>query len=1121
MKQKLIFLLLGLPFILSSQVTITPSIFDVNQSITITVDTNSTATDCNGFSSPAKVYIHTGVGPESNPWTYVIGNWGQDDGVGEMTDNGDGTWSITFTPEAYYGLTTEQASTITKMGMVFRNEDGSQEFKDNGCTDFFFNVGSFQLTLTLPTQSLTTLISGQTLAIAATTSLSADFVLKANGTTINTSSNTTSYSFNHVVTENTNYSLEATNDGNTLSKAFQAIVSITEETVPAGMKDGINLDTNDNSKATLVLYAPNKDVVHLIGDFNNWQVDNTYLLKKDSPNNRFWIELTGLTPQTNHMYQYLVDGDIVIADPYSTTILDEFNDGFINSTTYPNLPAYPTGQTNHAVTLLRTGDTPYNWQTTNFQPPAKTDLVIYELLIRDFDALHSFDAVKDRLDYLQSLGINAIEFMPVSEFDGNESWGYNPSFHMALDKYYGTPTAFKQFIDECHNRGIAVILDVVYNHASGQNPFYRMWNTDNGGYGGQASNDSPFFNPVATHSYSVFNDFNHSQQATKDYVKRTTQYWIEEYKIDGFRWDLTKGFTQNCTGSETCTNAFQADRVAVLKEYADYQWAMDTDFYVIFEHLGGNTEETEWVNYRLGEGKGIMVWGNHNFNYNEATMGFHDSGKSDFSWISYLNRGWTVPANISYMESHDEERLMYKKLQFGNSSGGYNIQTLSTALDRMELAGAFYFTVPGPKMIWQFGELGYDISIDDPCRVCNKPIRWDYFTEPDRKAIYDLWSVLINLKLNEPIFKTSAFSLDVGNSNGLKTIHLTLASAAAEEIKYVTIIGNFGVTSQNITPNFQETGVWYEFLNGNLEYVVNNTSDPISLQPGEFRIFGNNPTSLLPNNNIEDEDNDGVADADDLCPNTALNTTVDVDGCEVFTLPANNFALQINSETCRSSNNGSISITAVENLNYTITIIGDGVNITEAFTTDYTANNLEAGDYSACITVEGQSGYEQCFNVTITEPEDLAVFSRVNNSTGKVSLDLSGSSSYKIKLNGKLIETSNSEIELSLNIGENILNVEGEKICQGIYEETIYYSPKMIVFPNPINKDVLSINLGSGETSQVQISLYTILGKLVYSKIMIPQNNLIRLDFYAFAKGMYVLNVVTDKESKSFKLIKQ
>jgi len=784
MKQKLLYLLFFLPFIVASQVqnvtfTVSPSPFNEDDQITITVSDLD----------PVSVWGVTDIYLWA--WSYDLngansmdsptnGSWNTSDEVQKLTNNGNGTYSIIFTPTTFYNRTD-----IGSIGFLVKAKDGTGDKKSQ---DNIETIG----TVTIP--------------------------------------------------------------------------DVTEASVPNGMVDGINLNSNDNTKATLVLYAPNKDFVNVIGDFNSWQRDDTnYLLKKDSAKNRFWIELTGLIPQTNHMYQYLVDGTIRIADPYSTTILDESNDGFIENITYPNLPAYPSGQTNHIVTLLRTGDAPYNWQTSNFQPPAKTDLVIYELLIRDFDELHSFNAVKARLDYLQELGVNAIEFMPVSEFDGNESWGYNPSFHMALDKYYGTPTAFKQFIDECHKRGIVVILDVVYNHATGQNPFYRMWNTDNGGYGGQASNDSPFFNPTATHAYSVFNDFNHSQQATKDYVKRTTQYWIEEYKIDGFRWDLTKGFTQNCTSSdEGCTGSYQADRVAVLKEYADYQWAKNSDFYVIFEHLGGNTEETEWVNYRLNEGKGIMVWGNHNSNYNEATMGYHDSGKSDFSWISYKNRGWSVPANVSYMESHDEERLMYKNLQYGNSSGSYSIKSLSTALDRMEMAGAFYFTVPGPKMIWQFGELGYDISIGDPCRVCNKPILWNYFSEPDRKDLYNSWSKLIKLKEQIDIFKTDNFTLDVGNTNGLKKIQLT-DNAANAEVKYVTIIGNFGVTTQSINPAFQETGTWFDLLNDNTSITVTNVNAMISLQPGEFKIYGNNQVVLA----VEDID---IIDTFTLYPNPANNS---------------------------------------------------------------------------------------------------------------------------------------------------------------------------------------------------------------------------------------------------------
>jgi len=843
--KKITFLLLFITSLGFSQVTITPSTFEVTESITISIDANSSATDCNGFSNPTKVYMHSGVGTVTNAWeTSVVGNWGLDDGVGEMTLNSSNNrWEITIIPKIYYALTDTQATSVTNMGMVFRNETGAQEMKDNGCNDFIYNVGSFQLTLNSPSSSITVLNSGQNLSINATTSLTANFTLKADGAIIDQKPNLTTYTFSPTVTQNTTYTLEATNNGETKSTTFQAIINptVTEETVPSGMKDGINLNPSDNTKATLVFYAPGKEFIHVIGSFNNWQIDNAYLLKKDSAENRFWIELTGLIPQTDYSYQYIIDADLKVADPYSTVVLTESNDQYINVITYPDLPSYPTGETNHAVTLLRTGDAAYVWQTTSFTKPAKTDLVIYELLIRDFDALHSYDAVKARLDYLEDLGINAIEFMPVMEFDGNESWGYNPSFHMALDKYYGNTTSFKQFIDECHRRGIAVIIDVAFNHATGQNPYYRMWNTNDGGYGGTASPDNPFFNQVATHSYGVFNDFNHSQQATKDYVKRVTQYWIDEYKIDGFRWDLTKGFTQNCTASdESCTGSYQQDRVDILKEYADDQWDIDPDFYVIFEHLGTNNEETQWVNYRLGEGKGIMVWGNHNNNYNQATMGFNNN--SDFSWISYKNRGWSVPANVSYMESHDEERLMYKNIQFGNSNGSYNVKTSTTALDRMELAGAFYFTVPGPKMIWQFGELGYDISINQNDRTGNKPIKWEYFDDQNRKDIYNTWAKLISLKLNYNIFETSDFTLDVSNSNGLKKIHLTNASAT--DIQNVVVIGNFGVTTQNISPFFQQTGTWYNLLDDNATVIVTSTTASISLAPGEFKVYGNNPATL-------------------------------------------------------------------------------------------------------------------------------------------------------------------------------------------------------------------------------------------------------------------------------------
>lgn len=1120
MKKILLLIFLSVNTLAFAQVTISPAAFEVGTEITITIDANSTATDCNGFNNPSKVYLHSGIGPDSNPWTSVVGNWGQDDGVGEMTSNGDGTWSITFTPENYYSLTTEQHNAATVMGMVFRNESGSQEFKDNGCSDFFFDIGTYQLTLNSPSQNTTIVNAGINFTISATTTLNSSFTLTTNSSVIDNSVvDATDYSFSYVVNTTTNFELEATNGSDTLSETFTLAVSpiVTEETVPAGLLDGINFDENDPTKATLVLYAPMKEFVHVIGDFNNWEIDDTYLMKKDSFQDRFWIELTGLTPNYDHLYQYLVEFDINIADPYSTLILDGYgNDDHINSTTFPNLPRYPSGQS-HAVTVLRTGEADYDWQVTDFQGPEKEDLIIYEILIRDFDELHSFDAVKNRLDYLEELGVNAIELMPVNEFDGNESWGYNPSFHMALDKYYGTKDALKSLIDECHVRGIAVIIDVVYNHASGQHPYYRMWNTDNGGTGGQASVDSPFFNATATHSYSVFNDFNHQQQATKDYVNRTVTYWIEEFKIDGMRWDLTKGFTQNCTSSdESCTNSTQTDRIEVLQGYADNQWVSDEDFYVIFEHLGGINEEEQWANYRIDEDKGILLWNKMTEPYNEATMGYHTGGDSNFSNVSYSSKGFDHPSAISYMESHDEERLMYKNLQFGNSEGSYDVTDESIALSRIQTAGAFFFTVPGPKMIWQFGELGYDISIDENGRTGNKPILWEYMDEPHRYAIYETWSDLIKLKLEEPIFKTSDFSMALSASTGLKTIHLTDGTATGDAIQYVTIIGNFGLTEQEINPNFQETGTWYNLLNNNQPKEVTNITDPINLQPGEFIIFADNPSIALID--PDDLDADGVTNVDDLCSNTPFGATVDVNGCEIFTLPADNFTINSFSETCRSSNNGSISITATENYNYTATLSGTGEIVNE-FISETEFTNLSAGNYSVCITLEGQSEYEQCFNIVITEPDDLSVSSKVNLSSKSITLNLEGASVFHVTLNEQAFTTTENVVDLKLTQPSNKLTVRTDKDCQGTYEETVLLSNLVRLYPNPITEDTINIFIGESDLSQARLELIELSGKMISSKTYPIESGIIKMDVSNISNGLFLLNIHTSKNTFNYKLI--
>jgi len=168
--------------------------------------------------------------------------------------------------------------------------------------------------------------------------------------------------------------------------------------------------------------------------------------------------------------------------------------------------------------------------------------------------------------------------------------------------------------------------------------------------------------------------------------------------------------------------------------------------YVILEHFAANTEETDLANY------GMMLWGNENYAFNQATMGYNDG--RDFSQGLAGVRGWSQQNLVAYMESHDEERLMYKNINYGNGAGSYSIKDPATGYKRNEMAAAFFFMMPGPKMIWQFGELGYDYSINycqdgsinNNCRTDAKPIKWDYLQIAGRAHLRSVYAALLKLR---------------------------------------------------------------------------------------------------------------------------------------------------------------------------------------------------------------------------------------------------------------------------------------------------------------------------------------------------------------------------------------
>lgn len=854
--------------------TVTPASFEETTSITITFSGSSINEATWGVTGNA-LYLWA--------WSFDLndlntmdcptnGTWTVSNEANRLIYNStNDTYSITFVPQTFYNRVG-----IGRIGFLLKAKDGTGNKKSQ---DFTNEVGVFQVNLTAPLQNSTTILSsGASRTITATnTNGTANYVLKSNGTTLNSATGVSSYNYNHTnITSNQYYALEVTQGTTTITKNFTVLVNpnTTSVAMPAGLVNGINYNTSDNTKATLVLDAPLKDYVFVSGSFNNWNPSSSYAMKKDPISGKFWLELTGLVAGTNYSYQYWVVDEtpiantptlVKVADPCSTTVLSPWDDPYIPNATYPNLPTYPSGQ-EREVTLLKTGQTPYNWQVANFTKPNKDKLVVYELLIRDFDANRNFQDVINRIQYFKDLGINAIELMPVMEFEGNESWGYNTAFHMALDKFYGTPEKFKEFVDVCHQNGIAVILDIAFNHAFGRNPMVRMWMNDPDGDGwGGPSSENPYFNTVARHSYSVGEDFNHASTLTRNYVKQTIKHWITEYKIDGFRWDLTKGFTQNCTASDqTCTNARQQDRIDVLKEYADYSWTLDNDHYVIFEHLGSDAEEQEWANYRIGEGKGIMMWGELFTQYKELALGF--SGQN-ISRMSHNSRGFTGKRLLGYPESHDKDRVMYEAITYGNTSGTMPVRNnLTNALNRMGAIGATSILVPGPKMIWHFGELGnnqsiytcFDGSVNDEsatiagdCKLDKKQqVQWtqNWLSDPTRAAILSDWSKLIKLKTTEPVF-IGDHTISTDGSNFKQRIYINNDNLTTAQLKNVVVLANFDTNNATINPNFPTTGytypmTWYDLMDNNNPVAISSPTAVMTINAGKFRVFGNQPSTL-------------------------------------------------------------------------------------------------------------------------------------------------------------------------------------------------------------------------------------------------------------------------------------
>ncbi|TAJ11877.1 T9SS C-terminal target domain-containing protein [Marinilabiliaceae bacterium JC017] len=848
-----------------NRVSIDPQMPHRTQPFTITFDAAGTTLE-----GAEKVYFHSGIatdGPNSTSFNTAVGNWGQDDGVGLMikTPGSVNTWEITI-PDAvsYYGLTDTQDA--FGLNFLFRSADGS--IKEDGLKHenyhFEMNPGTFWFFTNNPGYSPFLTEEAVPFAVTATANVAVDWTLEEtdagmNNPVVVTQQTNTVFSFNHEIPnlELHYFRLKAELNGETKYKTFsvKGYSSVVTAPRPENTVAGINYYSDDPSKVTLVLHTPTstnykkgtgtvsgsnttpaKKVVYAIGDFNNWQVEEAYKMKKDG--DYWWITLDDLEAGKEYAFQYLVDGEIRMADPYTRKVSDPA-DGDISSAVYPDLKPYPYGKTSEIASVFQTNQENYSWEVNDFNRPASNELNIYELHFRDFTTEGTFKAATQKLDYLKELGINCIHVMPVSEFENNDSWGYNPNFYFALDKAYGTAKDFKRFVDQAHKRGIAVVNDLVLNHAFHSNVMARLyWDKANN----RPAAYNPWFNAEHRGVYASAGhwgaDWNHESEHTQALIDAILDFWITEYNLDGFRFDFTKGFTQTAPDEDDpWASTYDQDRVDLLKRMVDNMWSQHPGTYAIFEHLANDAEDKALADH------GILMWSGAGPQepYKNLALGYDDNNNYSIWSSVYLSRNFTYANFVSYIESHDEQRLGYEVFSYAK-----NVKSLTgeekteAAIDRLKMISAFNGLLPGPRMIWQFEELGYDISIDENGRTGRKPVRWDYYEDAHRKELYRVYSLIFNLRQRYDFYTTS----DYGNIGRNDLATPRRMAYKDNEGNQVIVIANFDPDNgKDIQPGYSEAGTWYQY-NGDptvdgTTFNVSATTDNFHLQPSGFRILTN------------------------------------------------------------------------------------------------------------------------------------------------------------------------------------------------------------------------------------------------------------------------------------------
>jgi 1,4-alpha-glucan branching enzyme len=533
---------------------------------------------------------------------------------------------------------------------------------------------------------------------------------------------------------------------------------------------------NENGFAFRV-WAPNAEKMFVTGDFNQWNQENNPMDKED--NGTWYIEIKTAKLGDNYRYVIHNQGNIFEKrDPYSRKISSEKNASEIYMDNY-------------------------NWKNQEFQIPSWNELVLYEMHVGTFnqnncsDKPATFDDSIKKIPYLKRLGINAISIMPIAAFNGELSWGYNPCDIYAVENTYGGPEAFKRFIDECHENGIAVILDIVYNHAGPEN--LDLWQFD----GSSTDNKGGIYFYQDNRSTTPWGDtrYDYGRGEVRNYLKDNLMMWLNEYRLDGARFDATHYIRKVNPGADDTDiqegwsflqwlnqekNTYQPYKIMIAEDMANEPWIVKT---VGEGGVGFNAQwDTEFVNRLRSQ---LIAPQDSQRNMQEVKLAIEKKYNND------------AFQRIIYSESHDDvangkARITYEIDQTDSEDRSF------FSKKRSLLGAGITLTSPGIPMLFQGQEMLEDKWFED-----TDPIDW--FLAEKYKGIVNAYRDLIQLRRN---WKSKTKGLqgqncDVFHINEEKNVigyHRWQDGGAGDDVVIIANFSNQAYDNYNI--GMPRPGMW-------------------------------------------------------------------------------------------------------------------------------------------------------------------------------------------------------------------------------------------------------------------------------------------------------------------------